>query len=180
MIWATVIQAYIYKKSVCGYYAAGVLPASLGGDGVMMCPTVDINVWAQTGSYVLIAISEILASITSLEYAFSKAPRNMRSLVMAFNLFMSAISATLGEAFVSLSADPLLTWNYGIMGVLSFIGGTAFWFQYRGLDRDDDRLNMLPTGQLVATKDVEDGEIIGGIPVAREIKIDDALPVGRE
>jgi len=84
MVWAAVIQAYIY--------------------GETMCPTVDINVWAQTGSYVLIAISEILASITGLEYAFSKAPKNMRSLVMSFNLFMSAISAALGEAFVSLSA----------------------------------------------------------------------------
>ncbi len=34
---------------------------------------------------------------------------------MAFNLFMSAISAAIGEAFVSLSADPLLVWNYGML-----------------------------------------------------------------
>lgn len=143
MIWAAVIQAYIYKYSECGYYASGYL-----ADGVTPCTPVSINVWAQTGSYVLIAVSEILASITSLEYAFSKAPRNMRSLVAAFALFMSAISAAIGEAFVSLSADPLLTWNYGVMGVLSFIGGTCFWFQYRSLDREEDMLNMLPTGKL--------------------------------
>jgi POT family proton-dependent oligopeptide transporter len=176
MVWAAVIQAYIYKYSICGTGAAGLLPAELGGDGETMCPTVDINVWAQTGAYVLIAISEILASITGLEYAFSKAPKNMRSLVMSFNLFMSAISAALGEAFVSLSAgmftfsrsfrffhiltygiDPLLVWNYGVMGVLSFIGGTLFWIQYRGLDKDDDRLNMLPAGNLEAVgKDIEE------------------------
>jgi POT family proton-dependent oligopeptide transporter len=157
MIWAAVIQAYIYRDSICGRYASLVLPASLGGDGSELCPTVSINVWAQTGAYVLIAISEIFASITTLEYAFSKAPKNMRSLVMAVNLFMSAISAALGEAFVSLSADPLLVWNYGAMAVISFVGGVCFWFQYRHLDQDDDRLNMLPTGHLVATnKDVED------------------------
>lgn len=76
---------------------------------------------------------------------------------MSVNLFMSAISAALGEAFVSLSADPLLVWNYGVMGVLAFIGGICFWFQYRTLDRDDDRLNMLPTGHVVAhVKDIED------------------------
>jgi POT family proton-dependent oligopeptide transporter len=165
MIWAAVIQAYIYKKSVCGFHAAGVLPASQGGDGVKLCPVVNINVWAQTGSYVLIAISEILASITSLEYAFSKAPKNMRSLVMAFNLFMSAISAAIGEAFVTLSADPLLTWNYGVMGVLSFIGGTMFWIQYRELDKEDDMLNMLPTGHLYARmNDVEEGEKLESSP----------------
>jgi len=150
MIWAAVIQAYIYKKSECGRNAAGKLPNGHA------CPPVDINVWAQTGSYVLIAISEILASITGLEYAFSKAPRNMRSLVMSFFLFMSAISAAIGEAFVTLSEDPLLVWNYGVMGVLSFIGGTIFWFQFRQLDADEDKLNLLPTGHLVKTKDIED------------------------
>lgn len=66
--------------------------------------------------YVLIAFSEILASITGLEYAFMKAPKNMRSLVMSVFLFMSAISSALGEAFVcafsflsSLLTDPLTT-----------------------------------------------------------------------
>jgi POT family proton-dependent oligopeptide transporter len=160
MIWAAVIQYYIYKKSVCGKNASGLLPIELGGDGTIMCQTVDINVWAQTGAYVLIAISEILASITSLEYAFSKAPKNMRSLVMAFNLFMSAISAAIGEGFVVLSADPLLVWNYGTMAVLSAVGGTLFFIQYRQLDADEDELNMLPTGHLVIGKDVEDTSVV--------------------
>jgi POT family proton-dependent oligopeptide transporter len=116
-------------------------------DGVTQCPPVNINVWAQTGAYVLIAISEIFASITSLEYAFTKAPKNMRSLVQAFSLFMSAISAAIGEGLVPLSADPLLVWNYGVVGVLSFIGGTCFWIQYRKLDKEEDYLNMLDTGK---------------------------------
>jgi len=129
MIWAAVLQAYIYKYNDEGK------PNS-------------INVWAQTGSYVLIAISEIFASIVSLEYGFSKAPKNMRSLVAAFALFMTSISAALGEAFVSLSEDPRLVWNYGVFAVLSFIGGTCFWLQYRHLDQQEDELNMLPTGHL--------------------------------
>jgi POT family proton-dependent oligopeptide transporter len=170
MIWAAVIQAYIYKDSVCGNYASGVLPASLGGDGTTTCPTVSINVWAQTGAYVLIAISEIFASITSLEYAFSKAPRNMRSLVMAFNLFMTTIGAAIGEGFVALSADPLLVWNYGSMAVLSAIGGCLFWIQYRNLDKQEDALNMLPVGHLVQQKDVEDATSIRPEPI--EIKED--------
>jgi len=148
MVWAAVIQHYIYKKSPCGNQAASCADA----DGNPI--TVDINVWAQTGAYVLIAISEILASITSLEYAFSKAPRNMRSLVMAFNLFQNAFAAAIGEAFVSLSNDPLLVWNYSVMGILAFTGGTIFWFQYRSLDKQEDELNMLPTGHLGTKEDL--------------------------
>lgn len=53
--------------------------------------------------YVLIALSEIFASITGLEYAFTKAPKNMRSLVMSVFLFMSAVAAAIGEAFVCTS-----------------------------------------------------------------------------
>ncbi|KAG6888584.1 hypothetical protein C0995_007266 [Termitomyces sp. Mi166 len=78
MIWAAVVQHYIYK----------------------------------TGS-------EIFASITGLEYAFTKAPGNMRSLVMAVFLFTSAVSAALGEAFV--------LWNYGVMAILAGITGIIFW-----------------------------------------------------
>jgi POT family proton-dependent oligopeptide transporter len=98
MIWAAVIQAYLYKHSDCGSHAAECKT------------TVNINVWAQTGSYILIAISEIFASITGLEYAFTKAPRNMRSLVMSCFLVMIAIAAAIGEAFITVSEDPLLVW----------------------------------------------------------------------
>lgn len=151
MIWACVVQAYIYKYSPCGRYAAGE-----------DCEPTSINVWAQTGSYVLIALSEVLASITGLEYAFTKAPRNMRSLVMAVYLFATAVAAAIGQALVSLSADPLLVWNYGVVGVLSFIGGTGFWLQYRGLDKQEDQLNMLPTGHLGTKVQADELEVEKG------------------
>lgn len=146
MIWAMVIQIYIYKYSDKGDYA-------YESDN-----PVNINVWAQTGSYVLIAVSEIFASITSLEYAFSKAPKNMRSLVMSFSLFQTALAAAIGEAFNPLSNDPLLVWNYGISGLLSLIGGTLFWFQFRQQDKDEDKLNMLPTGHIGTTTQFEEIE----------------------
>ena len=91
MVWACVLQYYIYKKGPCGT------------DMSDCDENVDISVWAQTGSYVLIAFSEILASITSLEYAHSKAPANMRSMVQAVALFMNAISSALGFALVPLA-----------------------------------------------------------------------------
>ncbi|KAI3575283.1 POT family-domain-containing protein [Fusarium oxysporum f. sp. albedinis] len=134
MIWAAVVQHYIYQKSECA---------------------VEINVWAQTGSYVLIALSEVFASITSLEYAFSKAPKNMRSMVQAVALFMTAFSAALGQALVGLAADPLLVWNYGVVAILAVIAGTCFYVQFRDLDVHEDDLNALPEGHAGATADEE-------------------------
>ncbi|KAL6924573.1 hypothetical protein ACHAPO_003793 [Fusarium lateritium] len=144
MIWAAVVQHYIYQKSECGMRASGE-----------DCPVVEINVWAQTGAYVLIALSEVFASITSLEYAFSKAPKNMRSMVQAVALFMTAFSAALGQALVGLAADPLLVWNYGVVAILAVIAGTCFWFQFKDLDIHEDELNALPEGQAGAKLDEE-------------------------
>lgn len=163
MIWAMVTQIYIYRDSSCGYQATGCTDAA---GNVLASP---INVWVQTGSYVLIALSEIFASITSLEYAYSKAPRNMRSLVQAVALFTSAIAAAIGEALVPLAADPLFIWNYGVVAVLAGIGGVLFFLNFRHLDAEDDKLNLLPEGHVIVSKDVEDyGDELP--PVAGEIK----------
>jgi len=145
MVWAAVVQNYIYKHNECGFYPSEGLP-----DG-SNCSPATISIWVQSGSYVLIAISEILASITSLEYAFTKAPKNMRSMVQAFALFMTAIANAIGEAMTPLSTDPLLTWNYGSFAVVSFVAGIGFWFSFRGLDAQEDELNNLPTGHIGTT-----------------------------
>jgi POT family proton-dependent oligopeptide transporter len=142
MVWAAVVQHYIYKTNPCGNMVSTCEDAN--GKPI----TSPLNVWIQTGSYILVALSEIFASITGLEYAFTKAPKNMRSLVMSVFLFMSAISSALGEAFVSLSADPLLVWNYGTMGVLALIAGTLIWFLTRTLDSQEDELNNLKEGHI--------------------------------
>ncbi|KIL56425.1 hypothetical protein M378DRAFT_172730 [Amanita muscaria Koide BX008] len=147
MIWAAVVQHYIYKTNQCGYQASTCVDAN---QQPIVSP---LNVWIQTGSYVLIAFSEIFASITGLEYAFTKAPGNMKSLVMSVFLFASAISAALGEAFVSLSIDPLLVWNYGVMGVLAAVSAVIFWIHVRKLDTQEDKLNNLNEGHF--GKDVQ-------------------------
>ena len=153
MVWAAVVQYYIYKTSPCGFDANNCY----NEDGsVNPAP---INVWAQTGCYVLIALSEIFASITSLEYAYSKAPKNMRSLVQAIALFTNAISAAIAEALNPLAGDPLLIWNYGVFAVVSFIGGCIFIIQFWSLDKEEDALNLLPEGHVVAEKDIEEVSI---------------------
>lgn len=147
MIWSTVIQYYIYQKGPCGDHAN-----SCENDPA------PIIVWAQTGAYVFIAFSEIFASITGLEYAFTKAPTNMRSLVTAVFLFASAISSAIGQALVSLAEDPLLIWNYAVVAIIAFFGGSIFWLQHRKLDAEEDALNMLPESNFKGRqRDTEEG-----------------------
>lgn len=69
MVIAALIQHFIYTQSPCG-------------DSASSCETPPpLSVWIQTPAYIFIAFSEIFASITGLEYAFTKAPSNMRSLI---------------------------------------------------------------------------------------------------
>ncbi|KAK7429409.1 hypothetical protein QQZ08_004001 [Neonectria magnoliae] len=133
MVASAVMQYYIYEMGTCGWYAND-----------SDCPEpAPINVWAQCLPYILIGLAEIFTNVTSYEYAYSKAPENMKSLVMSVNLFMSAVSAAIGQAFVPLSVDPLLVWNYTTVACISLVGGIAFWFCFRHLDSQEDSWNML-------------------------------------
>ena len=133
MVAAAVIQHYIYATGECGKY--------MNGEDCVAAP---INVWTQAVPYVLVGLSEIFTSITGLEFAFTKAPKNMRSLVTSYWHFMSAFSNALGQALVSLAEDPLLVWNYAVVAILAFVGGILFWFHQRPTDKQEDALNMLP------------------------------------
>lgn len=138
MVAAAVIQHFIYATGECGKYMNG-----------SDCAPAPINVWTQAVPYVLVGFSEIFTSITGLEFAFTKAPKNMRSLVTSYWHFMSAFSNALGQALVSLAEDPLLVWNYGVVAILAFVGGVLFWFHQRKTDRNEDALNMLPDSTYV-------------------------------
>lgn len=143
MVAAAVIQHYIYATGPCGKY----MNSCEAEDGSTLAAP--INVWVQAVPYVLVGFSEIFASITGLEFAFTKAPKNMRSLVTSYWHFMSAFSNALGQAFVSLSEDPLLVWNYTTVAILAFVGGILFWFHQRKTDANEDILNMLPDSNYV-------------------------------
>lgn len=157
MIWAAIVQHYMYKKSICGKFPTGDLDQPDADGNPIKCPEADINVWSQAGSYVLVALSEVFASITSLEYAYSKAPKSMRSMVQAVALFMVAIAAALGQAWTPLSRDPNLVWNYASVAILAFVAGMCFYVQFRKLDKEEDAMNELPEGKLQAKWTGSDG-----------------------
>jgi hypothetical protein len=109
---------------------------------------------------------------TNLFSAFTKAPANMRSLVMSMFLFTNAVSSAIAQGFTGLSTDPLLVWNYATVGIIAFVVGIGFWISHRKLDQEEDHLNMLPEGHLhKQTSDVESDHHSTGDTVEHESRI---------
>lgn len=151
MVSACVTQYYIYKMSACGDQINKLSKTRKD------C-SADISVWVQIFPYGLIGMAEVLASITKLEYAYTKAPNNMKSMIQAIALSTSAVSAALGQALVSLSEDPLLVWNYGSVAVVAMLGGIAFYLTFRRADREEDAMNNLKESKYIGVTKVNDAE----------------------
>jgi hypothetical protein len=70
-----------------------------------------ISVFWQIPQFVLIGISEILASITSLEFFYSQAPLPMRSVTQSLNLFMTALGSWITiPLLLMVNIDPNNEW----------------------------------------------------------------------
>lgn len=79
------------------------------------------NIAWQILAYTLLTASEILVSITGLEYAYTQAPKSMKSTIMAFFL----MTVFVGDIFVS-----ILNTNIEDGGVMASLKGDAsyYWF----------------------------------------------------
>lgn len=142
MIWATVVQHYIYTTQSCGNYPADKHYTDPSGRNCKDI-TSPITVWVQSGSYVLVSLSEIFAVVTSMEVAVLMAPKNMKSMVMAVSVFTSAIAAAVVEAFNPLAKNPTFVILFGIFSGLAFVGGIIFYIIFRGIDKHQEELNLI-------------------------------------
>ncbi|KAH6913719.1 peptide transporter PTR2B, partial [Coprinopsis sp. MPI-PUGE-AT-0042] len=143
MVYASVLQAYIAKRSPC----AGVVPPSECENADGEPDPAPINVWIVAGPYIMVGMAEIFASITSNEYAFTKAPVRMKSVVTAFSQFQNAISSILNFALVEVNTEQKFVWLYGSFAVVSWIIGTIFFLIFRRYDKKEHDLNAIGRGQ---------------------------------
>ncbi|TFL03477.1 peptide/h+ symporter protein [Pterulicium gracile] len=141
MLYAAVLQHFIYQRSPCH----NNLPTQCRKEDETPDP-VPMSVWVIAGPYVIMGISEIFASITSLEYAFTKAPKRMRSVVMAFAQFQQALAAALNFSLTAVNVEDRFTWLFGSMGVTTWVVGALFWILNRELDKRELALNSIGTG----------------------------------
>ncbi|KIJ55523.1 hypothetical protein M422DRAFT_151273 [Sphaerobolus stellatus SS14] len=136
MVYSAVLQHFIYRTNPCGDFAS---TCTVNG----VAQTSSLSVWIQIPPYVLIAISEIFASITGLEYAYNKAPKRMKSLVMACFLFTTAIGNALNAALSPVAIDPKLVGNYAGIAVATFISGAVFYMLFWKRDTVEETENAI-------------------------------------
>ncbi|KAK6200486.1 POT family-domain-containing protein [Scheffersomyces amazonensis] len=136
MVYAAVTQHFIYQAGPCYDHPKACAPE------FKTVPN-HIHVAIQVPAYFLIAMSEIFASITGLEYAYTKAPVTMKAFITSLFLVTNAFGSALGIALSSVSTDPKMVWTYTGIAVACFIAGILFWIIYRGFNEKEEELNRL-------------------------------------
>jgi POT family proton-dependent oligopeptide transporter len=95
MAYAAGVQKLIYSTGPC--YDQPFSCTALKG---RMRPN-DLNVWIQIPVYFILAIAEIFGFVTASEYVYSKASRDMKTIVQALTQLTACLGSILGmeEAF---------------------------------------------------------------------------------
>lgn len=138
MVWAAVVQHYIYTRPPC--YGKPLCEDS-EVDG--QAQGNDIHIASQVGAYVFIGIAEILASATGYEYAYTKAPPRLKSFVQSLFLLTNAFGAALNEAFLPVLYDPAIMWMFAGIGIACFLCGCLVWILFRHLNDQEEKLNYM-------------------------------------
>lgn len=108
----------------------------------------------------LIGISEIFASVTGLEYAYTKAPPNMKSFVQSIYLLTNAFGSAISEGLNPVLVDPKIQWMYVGLAVSSFIAGCLIWILFHHLNEEEEKMNALEKNYGEETpKDSIDGKV---------------------
>lgn len=133
MLYAGVLQTVIYGAPPCYSHP---LKCDAGKSGAVegRYEPNQVHVAWQAPAYILVALSEILASVTGLELAYAKAPENMKSFIMSLFLLTSAGGSALGILLAPLARDPYLQWLYFGLAALAGTTGYVFHRVFKGVD----------------------------------------------
>ena len=78
-----------------------------------------VSIGWQILAYLVITTAEVMVSITGLEFAYTQAPKSMKSLIMGFWLFTVAVGNVIVIAFSKMKDLPWETffWSFSAMAV---------------------------------------------------------------
>lgn len=136
MIYTAALQHFIYNAGPCYYHPKAC------AEEYRKVPN-HVHVAAQTPAYFLIAMSEIFASVTGLEYAYTKAPVSMKSFIMSLFLVTNAFGSAIGIGISAVSEDPKFVWVYSALAIAAFITGCLFWLCFHHYNDKEDEWNDL-------------------------------------
>ncbi|KAJ6587316.1 POT family-domain-containing protein [Mycena sp. CBHHK59/15] len=119
------LEKYLYDRSPCSNHQPSACTSADGEPDVA-----PLNVWIVAGPYILVAISEIFASITSLEYAYTKAPKRMKSVVAAFSALQTALASALNFALTAVNVEQRFEWLFASFAITAIVFAGFFYWTY--------------------------------------------------
>lgn len=108
-----------------GFAAAAMIqyPIDAGGQ---------VHIMWQSVQYILMTAAEVMISITGLTFAYTQAPKSMKSTIMSFWLLTVFIGNLLTAFIVKIKVFPVNTGNfYMLFAVFIFLAGLIFAFLVR-------------------------------------------------
>lgn len=135
MAYAAGVQKLIYQSGPCYEYPLACR-ASQGGK----IPN-DISVWVQLPIYFVLAVAEIFGFVTASEYAYSKAPKDMKAVVQAIMQLTACVASALGMALSLVSKDPKLVVYYASLAVAMGVSAVLFFWKFKRYDEREDEMN---------------------------------------
>jgi POT family proton-dependent oligopeptide transporter len=154
MMYATIVQALIYKSPPCRTQPG-------------ICGPNQINVWIQAPVYLLMSVGEIFAYVTALEYANENSPKTLEVVVQAVGLLMGGIGSAIAMALTLVAHDPNLIAFYGSLTGTMAITTILFRLLFR------DRTKQPVTVDITTS---QEDVVLGSMNYARVFQTIDRLP----
>ncbi|KAI4247378.1 MAG: hypothetical protein L6R42_009636, partial [Xanthoria sp. 1 TBL-2021] len=137
MAYAAGVQKLIYNTKPC-YDRPRACPASEDG----RLPN-DINVWVQIPVYFVLAVGEIFGFVTASEYAYSKAPPDMKTIVQALVQLTACVGSALGMALSPVAKDPDVLVMYACIAGVMVLAAVLFYWRFEKYDKIDEEMNQM-------------------------------------
>ena len=138
MIFVPLVTLFVYpyigrwgaplKRMGLGILLAGVAYGAVAALQQQIDAGHQLSILWQCIPYFLLTLSEILVSTTGLEYAYTAAGKNLKSIVSSFWLLTSTLGNLLVVFLTSLVNDPASVNAFVLYGVMSVCVGIVFLF----------------------------------------------------
>ena len=138
MIFVPLVTLFVYpyigrwgaplKRMGLGILLAGVAYGAVAALQQRIDAGHQLSILWQCIPYFLLTLSEILVSTTGLEYAYTAAGKNLKSIVSSFWLLTSTLGNLLVVFLTSLVNDPASVNAFVLYGVMSVCVGIVFLF----------------------------------------------------
>ncbi|MBQ5664940.1 MAG: MFS transporter [Akkermansia sp.] len=138
MIFVPLVTLFVYpcigrwgaplKRMGMGILLAGIAYGAVAALQQQIDAGLQLSILWQCIPYFLLTLSEILVSTTGLEYAYTAAGKNLKSIVSSFWLLTSTLGNLLVVFLTSLVNDPASVSAFVLYGCMSLCVGIIFLF----------------------------------------------------